>query len=634
MRALHPYALVAGAIAAVHGVVIGALGIAGYFYLDDIDMTAEAAKHPFGWDYLTLRVNDHLTPGLRLFYWISASLDPYGNDSTMLARIVLQTVATLLMAYLLAQLFGPGRTAAIGVGLYAFCPLLVPSLLSLSSGVNLLPTHIGILLLLVMHVRYEATRQLKYAAFGALGIFLAVVFWEKAALSVGLAPLLTFLYLSSGGPRARLRALLRSWPAWVVYFLPMAAFAAVFVTGDYASSRETPSIGAIWDLFSDAWTGSMAPAAIGGPWQWFSLDNVYYSASSPGAIAVIAGQVTALALCVIAVRRNGWWALRAWLLPASVLAGTAVLLAAGRYEFVGVILARNFHYLSEITIALVLAELLLVVVPDPAAVAARGRSGLWPSSLPPSEPTEPNADVEPAARTGPVPVAGPIGIGLVVAVLAYAISYGVTVSEFEKRWVENPIRDYMTTALRDLDRNTAKGPISVYDTYVSPAVANFISGNRRVSDVFRPTERHLPAAVRWDDVSGPMLMFDQGGHLLPARFVEEATSVDQPGVFCPHPLRGVQTVTVMLDKKIPHPDGFLRLTYLAQTPTTVSFKLGDGPKTFAPRRFSQVTLKTGAYTSVLLGTPNKGFDRVVVTSTDPASLLCLVAKAGRPEPTL
>ncbi|MFI5957088.1 hypothetical protein [Cryptosporangium sp. NPDC051539] len=626
-RALHPYALVTAAIAAVHGVVIGALGVAGYFYLDDIDMTAEAARHPFGWDYLTLPVNDHLTPGLRTFYWISAYLAPYDNDSTMLARIVMQTIATLLMAYLLALLFGPGRTAAIGVGLYAFSPLLVPSLLSLSSGVNLLPTHIGILLLLVMHVRYEATRRLKYAAFGALGVLLAVVFWEKAALSVALAPMLTLFYLSSGGLRARLRALLRSWPAWLVYFLPMVAFAVVFLTGDYASSRETPSLSAIWDLFSDAWTGSIAPAAIGGPWTWFSLDNVYYSASAPGAIAVIAGQVTAVVLCVVAVRRNGWWALRAWLLPATVLAGTAVLLAAGRYDYVGVILARNFHYLSEITIALVLAELLLVVVPDPVAVAARGRSGLWPAAK----------TGQPAADAPPPPdhrALGPVGLGLVVAVFAYAVSYGTTVSEFEKRWVENPVRDYMTTALRDLDRNTAKGPISVFDTYVAGTVANFISGNRRVSDVFRPVERHLPADVRWDDASGPMLMFDQGGHLLPARFVEEATSVDQPGVLCAHPLRGVGSVTVMLDKKIPHPDGFLRLDYLTQTPTSVSVRLADGATTFAPRRFSEVTLTTGAFTSLMLGTPNRGFDRVVVTSTDPTAALCLAAKAGRPEPAL
>ncbi|WP_073250933.1 hypothetical protein [Cryptosporangium aurantiacum] len=634
-------------IAAVHAVVIGALGVAGYFYLDDIDMTAEAAKHPFGWDYITLPLNDHLTPGLRTFYWVSAHLAPYDNDSTVVARLVLQTVATLLMAYLLAQLLGPGRAALLGLGVYAFSPLLVPSLLSLSSGVNLVPTHIGILLLLVMHIRYEATRQLKYAAFGALGVLLAVCFWEKAALSVALAPLLTLLYLSRGGIRARIGALFRSWLAWLIYALPILAFFVVFLTGDYASSGKTPSIGATWDLFSDAWVGSIAPAMIGGPWTWFSLDIVYYSASSPGAVAIVAGQVAALVLSVIGVRRNGWWALRAWLLPGSVLAGTAVLLAAGRFEYVGVILARNFHYLSEITIALVLAEVMLLVVPDPDAVAARGRHGLWPPEPAPAAPAAPAPagrhaapdDEEPDQGALPPAPAGdgvtrPVGIGLVIAVVAYALSYGATVGSFEKRWVENPIRDYMTTALRDLETNTEKGQISIFDTYVAGTVANFISTNRRTSDIFRPVEPHLPAAVRWDDATRPMYMFDQGGHLLRARFVEEATSADRPGVFCAHPLRGVGSVTVTLDKRIPHPDSFLRLDYLSQTPTTVTVQLADGARRFAPRRFAETTLTTGKYSSLMLGTPNKAYDRVVVSSTDPDAMICLAAKAGRPEPAL
>ncbi|GAA3389778.1 hypothetical protein [Cryptosporangium minutisporangium] len=639
-RGLHPYALVAAVIAAVHGVVIGAMGVAGYFYLDDIDMTAEAGKHPFGWDYITLPLNDHLTPGLRTFYWISAYFAPYDNDSTVVVRLLLQTVATLLMAYLLAQLLGPGRPALLALGLYAFSPLLVPSLLSLSSGVNLVPTHIGILLLLVMHIRYEATRALGYAAIGALGVLLAVCFWEKAVLSVALAPLLTLLYLSRGGIRARIRALFRSWLAWLIYALPIVAFFVVFLTGDYASSGKTPSIGDTWELFSDAWVGSLAPSLVGGPWTWFSLDVVYYSASSPGAVAIIAGQLAAVVLSALGVRRNGWWALRAWLLPATVLVGTSVLLAAGRFEYVGVILARNFHYFSELTIPLVLAAVMLLVVPDPVAVADRGRFGIWPQE---PDPTATGRDEQPAGDapadgSAPEPSGGgvtrPVGIGLVIAVVAYALSYGTTVGSFEKRWVDNPIRDYMTTALRDLETNTAKGPIAIYDTFVAGTVANFISTNRRTSDVFRPVERHLPDAVRWDDASGPMYMFDQGGHLLRARFVEEATSADQPGVFCAHPLRGVGSVTVRLNKRMPHPDSYLRLDYLSQTPTTVTVRLADGARTFAPRRFAEPTLNTGKYSSLMLGTPNKAYDRVVVSTTDPDAIVCLAAKAGRPEPTL
>src|SRR4030095_3039317 len=106
---VRPYALAVGAIAAVQGVVIGVLGAAGYFYLDDVDFSADAAKHPLDWDYLTLPVNVHLTPGLRLVYWLIAHYAPYNNGATVLGRVLVQALATVLMGYLLAQLVGPGR---------------------------------------------------------------------------------------------------------------------------------------------------------------------------------------------------------------------------------------------------------------------------------------------------------------------------------------------------------------------------------------------------------------------------------------------------------------------------------------------------------------------------------------------
>lgn len=663
-RALHPYTLAVGTVTAVQGVVIAAMALAGYFYLDDVDMTAEAAKHPFNWDYVTLALNDHLTPGLRTVYWLSAHFAPYDNDATVLGRVLVQALATLLMGYLLGQLFGPGRVALLGLGLYAFSPLLVPSLLSLSSGVNLLPTHVGILLLLIMHIRYEATREPRYAVFGALGVLLALLFWEKAALSVALPPLLTVLYLTSGGLRARLDALRRSWPAWLAYLIPVVGFFAYFVLGDYPKAGSSPKLTDAWDITWDAWLHSLGPTLVGGPWTWFTSDLVYYSAASPGPVATVAGQLAALVLTVLAIRRNGVPAVRAWLLPAVVLLGSAMLLAAGRFEYVGVILARNFHYFSELSIPLVLAVVLLLVVPDPAAVAARGRAGLWPAgtetapagdggsyvvrrgsrqpatttTTPAAAAPESHESSEPpeSPATGPdrTEVTRPIGVGLALVVAAYALSYGTTVSAFERRWVENPIRDYLTTATKELQTTTTMGPIAVYDTNVPWNVATLLQINRRVSDIFRPVEPDLPAAIGWDDASRPLYMFDQGGHLVRARFVEEASSAEQPGVFCSHPLRGVGSVTVTLSARLTRPDSFVRLEYLTRAAVTVGVQLADGATTFPPRRNGHPTLAAGQYEAVLLGTPGKAFDRLVITSTDPEAIVCVSAKAGHPEPTL
>ena len=633
-RGLPAYALAVVAVAAVQGIVVGAMAVAGYFYLDDVDMSAEAAKHPFGWDYLTLALNDHLTPGLRAVYWISAHFAPYDNGVTVLGRVLVQAAATLLMGYLLGQLVGPGRAALTGLGLYAFSPLLVPSLLSFSSGVNLLPTHVGVLLLLVMHVRYESTRRPRYAVFGALGILLALLFWEKAVLSVALAPLLTLLYLSSGGPRARFRDLARSWPAWLAYATPVVVFFGYFLLGPYGSHAATPHLGDVWNIAWDAWLHSIGPSLIGGPWTWFTNKIVYYGVSSPGSVASTCGQVAAVVLTALAVRRNGLLALRAWLLPLFVLLGTATLLASGRYEYVGVILARNFHYFSELTIPLVLAVVLLLVRLDPEAVVERGRVGLWPAVETGTEGagTEGAGD-DPAARTDPGRTAAtrPIGIGLVLVIAAYALSYGTTVGAFERRWVENPTRGYLTTGTKDLKLDTAKGPVAIYDTDVPGTVATLLQTNRRTSEVFGPVEPELPAAIRWDDAGRQLYVFDEGGHLRRARFVEEASSADQPGVFCAHPLRGVASVTVTLSKRLTRPDEFVQLSYLAQGPTRVTVRLADGNTQFAPRRNGSPTLTGGRYGTVLLGTPDRAFDRLVITSTQPAAVLCFAAKAGYPE---
>ena len=616
--ALHPYALAVGVITAVQGVVIGALGAAGYFYLDDVDMSADGAKYPLDWHYLTLPLNVHLTPGLRLVYWLIAHYAPYNNGATVLGRVLVQALATVLMGYLLGQLAGPGRAAALGLGLYAFSPLIVPSLLSLSSGVSLVPLHVGVLILLVMHVRYEATRKLEYAAFGAMGGLFGLLFWEQAVLSFALAPLLTFLYLSTDGVRARLAAVLRSWPAWLLYAAPIVLFFGYFLRGPYGSSNTTPHLGDIWSLVWDGWLHSLAPSLVGGPWTWFSLDTVYYSVSAPGPIATTCGQVAALGLSVLAVRRNGFAALRAWLLPAAVLFGTGVLLAAGRFEYIGTFLARNFHYWTEASISLVLAVVLLLVRVDPAAVAARGKSGLWAAD-----------DTPPPSRSE---VVKPISAGLAVVVVAYALSYGITVGRFEHRWVQNSIRGYLTTAIDGLRQTTASGQIAIYDNYAPVTVATLIQVNRRVSEIFRPVEHDLPNAVRWDDATHPLYLFDPGGHLVKARFAEEASSTDKPGVFCSHPLRRVGSVVVKLNKQVTRWDSFARLDYLAQTPTQVTVRLGDGNTTFAPRRNGTPMLAAGAYRSVLLGTPNRAFDRAVVTSVNPDAVICLSVKAGSPEP--
>ena len=98
---------VAAAIVAGQALVYGSLAWRGYFYVDDLDNMAAAARTGLSWDYLTLPLNDHFTPGLRLGYWLLAHLAPYQHGLSVLVRVAVQAVATVLLYRLLLLLFRP-----------------------------------------------------------------------------------------------------------------------------------------------------------------------------------------------------------------------------------------------------------------------------------------------------------------------------------------------------------------------------------------------------------------------------------------------------------------------------------------------------------------------------------------------
>lgn len=488
------------AVTAVQAVVIAALALAGYFYLDDVDMIAEGGKNAFGWAYLGADLNDHFAPGPRTVYWLIAHLAPYDHGVTVAFRVLLQAVATLLVAYLLAHLVGPGRLALGGVAMYAFSPLLVPSLLSLSSAVHLLPTHVGVLLLTVLHMRFHVTRRYRYAVAAMLGLGFALLFWEKAVLGLCLPVLLVALYLGTGGPRARLRAVLGDWRAWLLYLVPIAVFFGQYVTGGYPKLVAAPEVGAVWLLLVESWWHTIGPTAVGGPWRWFTTDSVYFGYAAPLPPVRVLGSVALLAVAVIGVRRHGWAALRSWLLVATYLLGTAILLAAGRFDVLGSFVVLNLHYYSELAIPLTLAIVLCLGSPTAADIRTRITDGAWACTT------------DPPARIG-----GYRAVATAAVVAAYAVSYAVTVGAFEARWVQNPIRGYLTTAVDDLTATTAARGISVHDAFAPNEVAYYVQSNRRLSEILGPVVRELDHSVTWvRDVADAEYAFDRGGHLVPA----------------------------------------------------------------------------------------------------------------------
>ena len=253
-----PFGWVAAAVASIQGIAFGLLAARGFFYQDDLDYTAQAAGRGLSLDYLLSPNNDHVAPGLRLAYWLVAHAAPYEQGLTVAARIAVQAVATLLFARLLVRLYGPRPVAVVALAGYASAILTLPSFLSLSSAVNLLPSHVAVILLLDGWLRYQLTGRLRYAVTGAVALLVGLLFWEKIALAVLLLPLFTLTVLTAGPARDRWRALRSRWPGLAVSVLPVLAYAALYLArrpGD--GPGPTPSV-----------TGFLHLAGISGAGRW------------------------------------------------------------------------------------------------------------------------------------------------------------------------------------------------------------------------------------------------------------------------------------------------------------------------------------------------------------------------------
>ena len=88
---------------------LGVLMARGWYYQDDLAFFAQARQRGLGFGYLTAPVNDHLTPGLRLGFWLLQPLGASAYGVTIALRLLMQAGATLWLDRLMVRLAGrPG----------------------------------------------------------------------------------------------------------------------------------------------------------------------------------------------------------------------------------------------------------------------------------------------------------------------------------------------------------------------------------------------------------------------------------------------------------------------------------------------------------------------------------------------
>jgi hypothetical protein len=533
------YALLA--IVAAQAVWLSVLSSRGWFYTDDFQDMAQSLHRSLGPSYLLTPLNDHLSPGVRLVFWLTTHGIGLHYGPTIVVRVLIQAVTTVLL-YRLLRLVSPSARLALGVtAVYAFSPLLVPGTLWLTTALTLQIPQIATILAFDAHIRHVRDGSWRWAAAAGIALLIAASFWEKSGITAVLLVILSVGWLHTGGLRRRIRAVLRDWRGWLLTLGPLVAFAAYDIASGTGKSAAALPVSAALRLIWLQWSQALWPAVIGGPWHWFAGRNVYQSLARPGLAAIIAGEVAFAALAVLGWRRNRWAGLLAWLLPLTSVVFGIVLVGVGRYATFGKIIATDYHYVYDVAVPMALAAV-LSLAPSESPAPVRQRSP-WRSR----------------ARTV-------VAVGAAGGLLASCI---VSAASWTSKWHASPARTYTATVFSSV---RALGPAAtLYDTPVSQRVLPFIEGDRHLSNLL------ALAGVDAHINNGPEapLIVDDRGHAGPATFFVAAVGRGTRNRFCPDALHGQQALVIPLVGRVIPNAYFVRLTFFQNRPTQLVVTVTD-----------------------------------------------------------
>jgi hypothetical protein len=539
-----------GLIVGVQAGWFGYLAGRGWFYGDDLSYLGAATGESLTWHYLSAPVNDHFVPGLRLLFWLMNRATGLNYDVTILARMILQAVATGLLYRLLVLLAGRRPGVLLLTGWYALGSLLLPGSLWLTTSVDLLCSQVLVILAIDLHVRYTATGRIRLALGVAAALLGAVAFWELSGLTALLLPIVSLGFLHPGTVGQRLRAALRRWPGWLAIAAALAGWLGYFVSGPYGGAAHTLGVGSALHVLRVGWLDALGPALVGGPWRWFYRGEVYFPIADPPLAGVLLGQACVVVAVLVGWHRTGARSLLAWSLPVLTFVLSTLVVALGRFQVFGDLTPRSYNYAFPVAVPLAVAAA-LALLPSPAAeVAARA--------------TDPDEY--------PAPVAGAPRRRILLPVLAalFLVSSGLSAATFNHRWAQNPARSYvhrLTTSVR------AAGPeVNLWDSRVPPSVMAFFATHNHVSDVLRLAR--LPAQFQ-DATTQPMLVTDNGS-LAPAALFPVATQAGPATKSCTRLVQGRGQWSIPLTRKLGANEYFVQISYLQQKASVLYLAVRDG----------------------------------------------------------
>ncbi|UQX87127.1 hypothetical protein M6D93_12545 [Jatrophihabitans telluris] len=579
----------------------------GWYLQSEISNLADARNASLDWHYLSESLGGHLSPVIRLEYWLLAHLAPLNYSLTIVLRVLGCVAATYLLYRLLVALVGPCWLVTAVTLVYAVSPLTVPGASWLTSAVDLVPSHVLLLLSLLAFLRFLDSGGLRAAAVSGIWLSLAIFTGSGTLAELVVYPVLAFGFLYRGNLRERWGQAVGQRYGWLVLLSPLVCFATLFLSkrSDYATGAHPLSLSDGLLLVRNEWLKAVGPILVGGPWSWFAQPNIFVGYAAPPPTVIIAGQVAFVVLLVLGFTVTRWASVVAWSMPVCTAVGSVLIVGIGRYGVYGQLIPLTLRYSYPVAIPLALAVVL--------SLRPVNRSG-------DAAATPRDEELRPARLGENRPL-------LAVVCVLLVLSSALSAWRFSDDFARNPTRAYVANLTSALGH--PGGHVALYDSMLPTQIVSGVEPHHHVSDLLDL------AGLRasFDDSSTVPLMVAGDGHLVPVTFVDAAVGVGGTSPKCGFYLSGAGRWQIPLTPAVPRAEWFLQLSLYQANPSTIDVQIVDDHRNeVAPIGGSRLTI-TATLAQVNRRLPLSAPTSVIITSEDRHASICLAGVAiGAPFP--
>ncbi|MFI5778370.1 hypothetical protein [Nocardia sp. NPDC051570] len=547
MGRARPVLVVAACLIAVQLGIRGWVAAHGYFYWDDLILVGRAGRYPLlSADLLAHNHDGHVMPLAYVTAWVAMAVAPLAWAAPMVSMLVLQAAASVAVLRMVVVLTGSrSRWAALGAfTFYLFCPLTIPAFAWWAAALNALPLQCALAWTIADAVLLVRTGRRRYAWSGLAAVTVALLFFEKAAVTPFVAFGAAALALYVDGRARPIRTVARRGVLlWSGSALLLSGWlAAYFAVAEVSPVRS--SAAGIRGLLHSATSLGIVPTLLGGPWAWARwLPSTPWA--TPPAWAVWLSWVALGVVAALTIRANHrtlaiWLALLGYI----AIAQLPVLMIRGGPNTAAELM-QSLRYLADVAVILTAAGALLL----------RARARDHPREI---------------AR---IPHGAPYTLSLTLAVAFVASSLWST-STFVRSWSVSPTRTYLTNATAALRSGDPVLDQEVPWDVLSPLThpQNLVS--------------HVLSAVAppgaFADSTPRLRMFTDSGTLVDAQVWWNRAILPGPTPDCGYHIATEQPVDLPLDGPLLDNGWTVQLNYLASRDGRITVSLEYGTAVVAP----------------------------------------------------